>query len=200
MPPQRNKRKNDIILASNSPRRRDLLRQIGVVFTSNPTHIDERVLPGEKPEVYARRVALDKAHIAAKKAKAGIVIAADTIVVLEDTILGKPSDDQDAVRMLTMLSGRTHRVITGVVVMDASTGRTLTRTSVTHVWFRDLTDDEIRSYVATGEPLDKAGAYGIQEKGALLVDKIEGCYFNVVGLPVSLLGEMLRAFNIDIMT
>jgi septum formation protein len=200
MQPQKNSRKIDIILASNSPRRKDLLRQIGIIFTSNPTDIDERVLPGEKPEVYVQRVALDKALIAAKRAKAGIVIAADTIVVLDDTILGKPTDDQDAVRMLTMLSGGMHRVISGVVVMDAVTGRTLTRTSITQVWFRVLSDDEIRSYVATGEPRDKAGAYGIQEKGSLFVDRVEGCYFNVVGLPVSLLGEMLKAFNIDIMT
>jgi len=195
-----NKRNIDIILASNSPRRKDLLRQIGIIFSSEPAHINESILPGETPEVYAKRVALDKAHIAGKRAKRGIVIAADTIVVLDDTILGKPSDDHDAVRMLTMLSGRMHRVITGIVVMDASTGRTLTNTSITRVWFRALTDEEIRSYVSTGEPLDKAGAYGIQEKGALLVEKINGCYFNVVGLPVSLLGVMLRAFDIDLLT
>ena len=193
-----NKRKLNVILASNSPRRKDILRQVGIIFSSEPAHIDEHILPGETPEIYAERVALDKAHIAAKRAKAGIVIAADTIVVLDDTILGKPSDDQDAGRMLTMLSGRMHRVITGIVVMDAATGRTLTNTSITRVWFRTLTDDEIRSYVSTGEPLDKAGAYGIQEKGALFIERIDGCYFNVVGLPVSLLGEMLRAFDIDL--
>jgi len=181
-----------IILASNSPRRRELLHQVGIVFTSEPADVDERVLTGESPEEYAVRVALDKARAAAVRSRSGIVIAADTIVVMNDTILGKPVDTADAVRMLTMLSGRMHLVMTGVAVMDASKGKHLTRISVTRVWFRDLTHDEIVAYVATGEPLDKAGAYGIQGKGALLVERIEGCYFNVVGLPLSLLREMLH--------
>ena len=185
-----------IILASNSPRRKDLLRQIGVDFSIDPADVDERVLPNEVPEGYAVRVALDKARLAAARAVAGIVIAADTIVVVDDEILGKPADASDAERMLKMLSGKVHRVITGLAVMDAATGKTLTRTSITRVWFRRLAQQEIASYVATGEPLDKAGAYGIQERGALLVDKIEGCYFNVVGLPLSLLGELLRGFGI----
>jgi len=186
-----------IILASNSPRRRDLLCQIGIKFTIDPADVDERVLPHELPEGYAVRVAVDKARLAASRAGAGIVIAADTIVVVDDEILGKPADASDAERMLKMLSGKVHRVITGLAVMDAATGKTLTRTSITRVWFRRLVQQEIASYIATGEPLDKAGAYGIQERGALLVDKIEGCYFNVVGLPLSLLGELLRSFGID---
>lgn len=181
-----------IILASNSPRRRELLRQIGVVFTSDPADVDERILPGEGAEAYALRVALDKARVAAGRTGNGIVIAADTIVVLGDTILGKPADAPDAERMLNMLSGRMHRVVSGLAVVDAKTGRTRTGTASTMVWFRDLTPAEIRSYVMTGEPLDKAGAYGIQEKGALLVEKIEGCYFNIVGLPLFLLGKILR--------
>ena len=189
----------DIILASNSPRRKELLRQIGIIFKSYPAHIDESALPGETPEVYAVRVASDKAIVAAREVKKGIVIAADTIVVIDDTILGKPADKKDAERMLNMLSGRMHRVITGIAVMDAANGKTLTRTAVSKVWFRVLSDNEIRSYVASGEPLDKAGAYGIQEKGALLVEKIEGCFFNVVGLPISLLGEMLRMFHVNLM-
>lgn len=186
-----------IILASNSPRRRELLRQIGVVFTTDPADVDERVLPDETPEGYAVRVSLDKARVAAARAGGGMVIAADTIVVLDDDILGKPADERDAARMLARLSGRMHRVITGIAIIDAATGKNLTGTSVTRVWFRDLPGDEIQAYVKTGEPLDKAGAYGIQEKGALLVDKIEGCYFNVVGLPLSLLGKMLEAFGIN---
>ncbi len=192
--------KSPIILASNSPRRKDLLRQVGVAFTSDPADVDERVVPEETPEGYAVRVALEKARVAARKAGSGIVIAADTIVVLDDTILGKPVDAQDAERMLTMLSGRAHHVITGLVIMAAATGRTLTRTADTRVWFRDLSPEEIRSYVASGEPLDKAGAYGIQEKGSLFVRKIEGCYFNVVGLPLSLLSEMLSEFGIHILS
>ncbi len=186
-----------IILASTSPRRRELLRQIGLRFTTDPAEVDERVLPGESPETYAVRVAVEKARVAAGRTKTGIVIAADTIVVSDKEILGKPVDVKDAERMLTILSGRAHRVITGLAVMDASTVKLLTGTSVTEVWFRDLSIGEILSYIASGEPLDKAGAYGIQEKGALFVRRIEGCYFNVVGLPLSLLGELLREFGID---
>jgi septum formation protein len=187
-----------IILASNSPRRKDLLRQIGVDFSVDPADVDERILPGESPEGYAVRVAIDKARVAAARTGTGIVIAADTIVVLDDEILGKPADAADAERMLMMLSGKVHCVITGLAVMDAATGKSFSRTSITRVWFRSLAPGEIISYVATGEPLDKAGAYGIQERGALLVDKIDGCYFNVVGLPLSLLGELLRAFGVDV--
>jgi septum formation protein len=174
------------------------LRQIGINFAVDPADVDERVLPGESPERYAERLALDKARKAAERAEAGIIIAADTIVVVDEKILGKPADSRDARRMLTMLSGNVHRVITGLTVMDAATKNAITRSSITRVWFRRLSPKEITSYVDTGEPLDKAGAYGIQERGALLVDKIEGCYFNVVGLPLSLLGELLRTFGVDV--
>ncbi len=187
-----------IILASNSPRRRDLLRQIGIAFTSDPADVDERILPDETPEGYAVRVALDKARVAAARSDNGMVIAADTIVVLNDTILGKPVAEADAVRMLTMLSGRMHRVITGLALMDAASGKTMARTAVTRVWFRDLAPETIESYVATGEPLDKAGAYGIQGRGALLVDRIDGCYFNVVGLPLALLADLLGDAGVKI--
>ena len=190
--------KKPIILASNSPRRREMLKQIGLDFVVDPADVDEVVLPGEEPGAYAVRVARDKAQVAARKAGGGIVIAADTIVVLGDRILGKPVDASDAMRMLNLLSGREHRVITGLVLLDASSGRSLARMSITRVWFRSLSVGEIRSYAASGEPLDKAGAYGIQEKGALLVQKIDGCYFNVVGLPLSLLGEMLSEFGISL--
>ncbi len=190
--------KKPLILASNSPRRKDLLRQIGVDFSVDPADVDERVLPGESPEGYAVRVALDKARVTAARTGTGIVIAADTIVVLDDEILGKPADAADAERILMRLSGKVHCVITGLAVMDAATGKSLSRTSITRVWFRILAPSEIISYVATGEPLDKAGAYGIQERGALLVDKIDGCYFNVVGLPLSLLCQLLRAFGVDV--
>ncbi|MCK9418481.1 MAG: Maf family protein [Nitrospirae bacterium] len=198
MQPSHNAKNKTIILASNSPRRKELLRQIGLDFRVDPADVDERILPGESPEEYAVRVALDKARVAAARAGTGIVIAADTIVVLDDKILGKPADTGDAERMLMMLSGNEHRVITGLVVMDAATGKVLTRTSITRVWFRKLAPLEITSYVASGEPLDKAGAYGIQECGALLVDKIDGCYCNVVGLPLSLLAEMLRDFGFEV--
>ncbi len=188
-----------IILASNSPRRRDMLKQVGLDFSIDPADVDERILPGEGPEAYALRVAKDKARVAAGRAGTGVVIAADTIVVLGDEVLGKPSDAADAERMLRMLSGREHRVITGLVVLDAASGRFSERTAVTSVWFRELKSEEIRSYVESGEPMDKAGAYGIQEKGALLVRKIDGCYFNVVGLPLSLLSEILLQFGVKLL-
>ncbi len=187
-----------IILASHSPRRRELLRQIGVRFLSDPADVDERVRLGESPESYAVRVSQDKARVAARRAEKGIIVAADTIVVLDDQILGKPVDARDAEHMLGQLSGKVHSVITGLTVMDAGTGKSDTRTSVTKVWFRSLSPNEIASYVASGEPLDKAGAYGIQGKGALLVERIEGCYFNVVGLPLAVLGEMLLEFGFKV--
>jgi septum formation protein len=184
-----------IILASKSPRRKDLLCQVGLDFHVDPAEVDERVLPNEVPEGYAVRVALEKARITASRTGAGIVIAADTIVVIDDEILGKPEDAQHAERMLKRLSGKAHRVITGLAVMDAATERTLTRTSITRVWFRRLTPQEIASYIATGEPLDKAGAYGIQGRASKFIRGIEGCYFNVVGLPVPLVYEMLKSLG-----
>jgi septum formation protein len=187
-----------IILASASPRRRELLQQIGLSFQTAPAHVDERVMAGEEPETYAARLAEDKARSVAKKFSTGVIIAADTIVVLENAILGKPADAADAERMLVKLSGKMHRVITGLAVMDAVTGKMLTRTAITRVWFRNLSAHEITSYVATKEPLDKAGAYGIQGKGALLVERIDGCYFNVVGLPLVLLNEILKEFEVRV--
>jgi len=187
------------ILASSSPRRRELLRQIGLDFTVVPAEVDERLLPGEAPENYALRVALDKARTSAALTKKGIIIAADTIVVLRKTILGKPADAADAARMLGMLSGRMHRVITAVAIRDASTGEQHTAVAVTRVWFRELSPEVIASYVVSGEPRDKAGAYGIQEHGALFVERIDGCYFNVVGLPLSLLAELLARFKVSIL-
>jgi septum formation protein len=186
----------DIILASSSPRRRDLLTQVGYAFSVMHADIDESVLPGELPEAHTERLAREKARAVAARTGKGIVVAADTVVVAGDAILGKPVDEKDALRMLSLLSGREHRVVTGLAVMDAATGRMEVRTSVTKVWFRRLSTEEIAAYIAAGEPLDKAGAYGIQERGALLVERIEGCYYNVVGLPLSLLGEMLETFGI----
>lgn len=186
-----------IVLASNSPRRKELLRQIGLEFTADPADLDESALPDERPGDYAVRVAREKAAVASKRSRDAIVIAADTIVVLDGMILGKPADIADAERMLGLLSGRMHEVATGLVVRDSSTGRTAEGLSVTRVWFRDMSSEEISAYAATREPMDKAGAYGIQEKGAVFIDRIEGCYFNVVGLPISMLYIMLKGFGID---
>jgi septum formation protein len=187
-----------IILASSSPRRQELLRQIGIPFRTMPSDVDEGILAGESPEKYAVRVALDKASSVASQVKSGIVIGADTIVVLRDEVLGKPADARDAVRMLSMLSGKMHRVITGLAVVDVATETVKTASAVTRVWFHPLSHETIESYVATGEPLDKAGAYGIQERGAVFVERVDGCYFNVVGLPLSLLMGLLRDMDIAI--
>ncbi len=186
------------ILASNSPRRQELLRQIGVRFSVAPADVDETVMPGEAPDAYAMRVALDKARIIAERFREGIVIAADTIVVLDNEIMGKPADAAEAVRMLEKLSGRMHRVMTAIVLKDVGTGRELVKSVLTNVWFHRLSSFDIASYVESGEPLDKAGAYGIQERGALLVDRIEGCYFNIVGLPLSVLGELFHEMDLTI--
>lgn len=188
-----------LVLASNSPRRRELLRQIGLDFTTDPADVDETVRPGEPPERYAGRVAVEKARTAAARSEGAVVIGADTIVVVDDEILGKPADDRDAERMLRLLSGRMHRVITAVAVIDPAQHAERTAVAVTKVWFRSLDAGEIAAYIASGEPRDKAGAYGIQGRGALLVEKIEGCYFNVVGLPLSLLGAMLREVGFDLL-
>jgi septum formation protein len=161
--------------------------------------VDERILPDETPEGYAVRVALDKARIVAARSGNSVVIAADTIVVLNRAILGKPVSEADAVRMLTMLSGRMHRVITGLAVIDSSSSEQHTAYAVTRVWFRDLAPEMIASYAASGEPLDKAGAYGIQGRGALFVERIDGCYFNVVGLPLALLTDLISAANVKVL-
>ena len=193
-----NANRKKIILASQSPRRRMLLEQIGIACDIVPSELDEEIFPGENPDHYALRVALDKARSVAARTEGSIVIAADTIVVLDNAVLVKPVDQADAVRMLTALSGRMHRVITGLAVIDTLTGQELSRTSVTRVWFRVLDQETIVSYVASGEPLDKAGAYGIQGRGALFVDRIDGCYFNVVGLPLSLLSDLFRDLDIKV--
>jgi len=187
-----------IVLASLSPRRSDLLRQIGLSFSVLPANVNERIIPGEQPEVHVLRLAREKALVAARRSGTGIIIAADTVVVIDDAVLGKPADRNDAIRMLTLLSGTAHRVITGLCVMDAGTRNSRERTSTTKVWFRRLSRDEIVAYANSGEPLDKAGAYGIQGRGALLIDRIEGCYFNVVGLPLSVLGQCLADLHVPL--
>jgi septum formation protein len=187
--------KTKLILASGSPRRRELIALLGEPFIVTPADADECIRPGETPAEYAVRVALDKARIAAARSGTGVVVAADTIVVLDGCILGKPDDEQDAERMLTLLSGRTHEVLTGLAVLSPVDGKTRTALSVTKVRFRALSPREINLYAHSGEPLDKAGAYGIQGKAAVFVESIEGCYFNVVGLPLSLLAELLKDFG-----
>lgn len=186
-----------LILASSSPRRRELLTQAGFTFEVHPAHIPEDPLPNEDPIAYVVRLARAKAEavfaeISSKEsAPPQVVLGADTTVTLDNHVLGKPTDAADAARMLRLLSGRTHRVITGVAL--ASAQRTEVAAEVTGVRFLTLSDEEIAAYIATGEPMDKAGAYGIQGRAARWIPRIDGCYFNVVGLPLALVSVMLEA-------
>jgi septum formation protein len=187
------------ILASNSPRRRELLNMLALDFQVVPSEIEESIPAGEPPELATTDIAMEKALDAAKRVPQGsIVIGADTLVYLDGSPLGKPRDDREAARMLRLLSGRTHRVYTGVAVIDGD--RRLAEYERTDVTFREIDDDEIESYIKTGEPLDKAGAYGIQGWGSLFVERIRGDYYNVVGLPVFRLGMMLRYLGHDVLT
>ncbi len=187
-----------IILASNSPRRRELLAQIGIRdFQILSPDVDEAVEPGLSPARMVEALSLRKAQAAAGRAGADdLIIAADTVVALDGRVLGKPRDQGEAFAMLSALSGREHRVYTGVTVLGG--GRAATEHEETAVAFRALTPEEIRDYIATGEPMDKAGAYGIQGVGALLVQGIRGDYCNVVGLPLFRLGRMLSGFGVKL--
>jgi septum formation protein len=182
-----------LVLASASPRRRELLAQAGYAFVVRPAHIPEDSLPDEDPIAYVVRLAREKAEAVFRELAdaTAVVLGADTTVTLDGQILGKPVDDADAARMLRMLSGRTHRVITGVAL--ATESGTQVAAEVTAVRFLTLSDEEIRGYVATGEPLDKAGAYAIQGRAARWIPRIEGCYFNVVGLPLALVSTLLES-------
>ncbi len=185
-----------LILASQSPRRRELLGQMGLEFTVISPEIDEDAFTAPDPAALVRTLSREKALAVAREQDGDVlVIAADTVVVLDGQALGKPRDRAEAEAMLAALSGRSHAVYTGVTVCRGD--RAVTEAERTEVTFRALTRLEIRRYAATGEPMDKAGAYGIQGLGALLVEGIRGDYFNVVGLPVCLLGRMLADFGVD---
>jgi septum formation protein len=190
-----------LILASSSPRRAELLTAAGIPFEIRPAHIDERVHPGEDAGRYVRRIAEGKAHVVADGAPGRAVLAADTAVVVDEQILGKPENASDAMRMLRLLSGRAHQVLTGVCLLAPAEARrhgpaeagpcgTDTRLSCTQVEFAALSPEEIQWYVASGEPVDKAGAYAIQGLASRFVTRIEGSYSNVVGLPVAMVYEM----------
>lgn len=185
-----------LVLASASPRRRELLAQAGFQFTVEPASIPEDVRPGEDPMAYVTRLAREKAQavyarLGAQSADV-VVLGADTTVVAPNgEILGKPADDADAARMLRLLAGATHQVVTGVAVV--SSARVEVASEVTQVTVLTISDEEIAAYVATGEPMDKAGAYAIQGRAARWIPRIQGCYFNVVGLPLALVSTMLEA-------
>ena len=199
------------MLASASPRRAGLLRQLGVSFTvhapsagQDPEDIaPEAPGPGDDPlraaEAAVRRLAEAKADTAARDHPAACVIGADTIIVVDGRFLGKPVDGADAAAMLRRLSGRRHYVVTGVAVVRVQPPLRLVDSSATRVWFRSLTDEEIARYVATGEPLDKTGAYGIQGRAAAFVERIEGDYFTVMGLPLARLTALLERAGVRVL-
>src|SRR5664279_2492727 len=178
-----------LILASASPRRAELLRNAGIPFTVEPAHVAEQPLPDEQPLQYAQRLARDKARAVFARQSDNVVLGADTVVVVDEHLLEKPRDAADAARMLGLLSGRSHQVITGVCLIAG--GFEQTEAEITEVRFSTLSESEISSYVATGEPMDKAGAYAIQGMASRWVERIDGCYFNVVGLPLPRLYRML---------
>lgn len=176
-----------LILASQSPRRADILRAQGLAFATEPAHVDESALANEAPAPHVRRLALEKARTIARKAPRALVLGCDTVVVIDGEILGKPRDAAEARAMLARLSGRTHVVYSSAALVCHELDRETVSHDTTDVRFGALTESAIAAYVQTGEPLDKAGAYGIQELGAMMVASIEGCYFNVMGLPLQAL-------------
>lgn len=188
-----------IILASASPRRRELLKKLGLHFKVEPSNYEERLYPGLPPHELAKSLSLEKARAVARNHKNALVIAADTFIVFEGRVLGKPGTEAEACQMLEKLSGKSHTVITGFTIIDTESGRTVSKAVETAVHLKKLTSDEIDTYVKTKEPLDKAGGYAIQELGAVIVDRIEGDYFNIIGLPLSALADSLKEFGVQIL-
>ena len=185
-----------IYLASKSPRRKRLLEQLNLRFKVVDIHYNEKFKAGEKPADAVKRIALEKMERARSIIKNGIIITADTIVVINNRILGKPKNEKDAERILKILSGKTHFVYTGLSLFNFKNLKSITCFEKTAVRFRKLDEDEIRSYISTGSPMDKAGAYGIQDDfGAVFVEKINGCYYNVVGLPLTKLYKSLKSIT-----
>jgi septum formation protein len=188
-----------LVLASASPRRAEILHNAGFAFDIVPAHVDETQLPDERAEDYVQRLAKEKARVVMEHLDRGaapvIVIGADTTVVAGGQLLGKPANKEDARRMLRLLSGKTHQVLTGLSLIRSADGREDSHVEITLVSFAELSESEIEDYLATGEPFDKAGAYGIQGIGGRYVTRIEGCYFNVMGLPLHRLWSMLRSLG-----
>lgn len=175
-----------IYLASKSPRRRKLLKQLGLSFKSFSVLMDEKVKSKEKPHHAVLRLSKEKLELAKQRIKNGIILTADTIVVLDNKIIGKPKSKQDAFRILKLLSNKTHLVYTGYSIFNSSNNKSISEFEKTEVTFRKLSNEEINEYINSGSPMDKAGAYGIQDDfGAVFIKKINGCYYNVVGLPLA---------------
>jgi len=188
-----------LVLASGSPRRKELLGHLGLSFEVRVSDVDETIPAGANPVDIVQELAYRKAQAVANFVPDGLVLGSDTIVVLDDVILGKPHDAEDARRMLRMLAGRAHTVYTGVAFVETGTGRTLRDVNGTQVVMKPLTDAQIEAYVATGEPMDKAGAYAIQGLAAQFVTEIHGDYSNVVGLPLAMVADHLTAWGFDVL-
>ncbi|MEJ8545739.1 Maf family protein [Brevibacillus borstelensis] len=193
------KTSTSLILASSSPRRRELLQTIGLDFTVITSDVDESTAQGLLPHEVVEQLAYRKARAVADRVEKGIVLGSDTVVVLDDIILGKPADEEEAFAMLSSLRGREHVVYSGVALIDAEIARYEVRHSKTQVRIRALTDQEIHAYIRTKEPMDKAGSYAIQGIGATMVESITGDYFTVVGLPLCLTANMLSRFGISLL-
>lgn len=185
-----------IILASKSPRRKSILEQVGLKFSVKVSDFDETSVKFKTAQEMVRKLSLEKAKLVAKKYPKAIVIGADTTVVISKEIIGKPKSEEDAKRILRKFSGKVHAVITGFTIIEQK--KIFTGHVETKVKFKQLSEQEIKAYVATGEPMDKAGAYGIQEKGGALIESVEGDYFNVVGLPIFAVSQALKKFGVDI--
>jgi len=188
--------KRKIILASASPRRKEILQLTGLKFSIDAGDYEEDMSLGLKPHRLAKFLSSEKAAAIAVKYSNALVIAADTFIVFKDHLMGKPHTNGEARRMLTLLNGKAHSVITGFTIVDTNTKKKLSRSVETKVFFRKMTASEIEAYIKTGEPLDKAGAYAIQGLGAIIIKKIEGDYFNVMGLPLCSLTEALKKFGV----
>lgn len=186
-------RKPTLILASSSPRRAAYLRELGFSFRRLAPHVDETRHRNEKPRSYVRRLALEKTRTVAERFPSLWVVGADTTVVVDEVFLGKPADADDARRMLRRLSGKSHRVVSGIALVCEEKGFCRSAVATTRVFFRPLSRNDVAWYVATGEPMDKAGAYGIQGKGGFLVERIEGSFSNVVGFPIERFFELWQA-------
>ena len=188
-----------IILASASPRRKELLEKIGLKFEVEPSNYAEDMRSRLSPGELAKSISLEKAKVVASKHKNAIVIAADTFIVFRGKIMGKPGTEAEARKMLMMLRGKSHSVITGFTILDTDRNKVLTKSVETIIHIKNLTPEEIDAYVKSKEPLDKAGAYAIQGLGSVIVERIEGDYFNVMGLPLSALAEGLKEFGVRIL-
>jgi nucleoside triphosphate pyrophosphatase len=188
-----------IILASASPRRKEILEKTGLKFEVDESRCEEIPRPCAKPHDTARLLSREKARDVARRHPNSLIIAADTVVVLEGRLFGKPTSEEEAGKMLKALSGKAHSVITGFTILDTDNGKEISRSVETRVFFERLGKDEIEAYIRSGEPFGKAGAYGIQGLGAVMIKRIEGDFFNVMGLPLNAVAESLKRFGVKVL-